>query len=74
MSLGSLDSVVSHGREGGEEMWVVVLVGVGVCLRGGFGPMTQKQHACFFCSTRRSDERSRTTLQNRHPSSKRSAI
>ena len=35
--------------------------------------MTPKQHACFFCSQRRSDERSRTTLQNRHPSSKRSA-
>ena len=37
MSLGSLGSVVSHGREGGGEMWVFVVclslwLGVGVDL------------------------------------------
>ena len=77
MSLGSLGSVVSHGCEGGEEIWVVFCVFFFEFVFGGrcgFGPMTPKRHACFFCSQRRSDERSRTTLRNRHPSSKRSAI
>ena len=49
MSLGSLGSVVSHGREGDEEMGVVF----GFCelvfgWRCGFGLVTRKQHACFF--------------------------
>ena len=34
MSLGSLGSVVSHGREGGEEMWVVLSLR-SCCLFGG---------------------------------------
>ena len=53
MSLGSLGSVVSHGCEGGEEMWVVFLFFEFVFgWRCGFGPVTLKQHACFFCSPR----------------------
>ena len=34
MSLGSLSSVVFHGREGGEEMWVVFGI-LSLCLVGG---------------------------------------
>ena len=34
MSLGSFDSVVSHGREGGEEMWVFVCL-LSLCLFEG---------------------------------------
>ena len=75
MSLGGLGSVVSHGREGGGEIWIVFLFfELMFGWRCGFGPVTRKRHTCFFCSPGRSDERSSTILQNRHLSRKRSAL
>ena len=51
MSLGSLGSVASHALEGGEKMWVLFLFFEFVFgWRCGFGPVTLKRHACFFCS------------------------